>query len=165
MGDFGIFNGKNDLAKFLSIGGIFLIIFTILYPVEKKQDLDLLIVKNNSEIRVLNSLLDQSNSRLDDLIKRTNEINASLSNLSDSKKVSSLIKERKSIGVENDKIIEDITKKELDIENIKDKLTVNRHYSDKYGSYLGVLSFVGWVMLAVGLVGWFMSAHKEWKKP
>lgn len=166
MGDFGIFNGKNDLAKFLSIGGVFLIVFSILYPVEKKKELDLLIVKNNNQIRVLNDLLNSVIQKQNSLIKRTKEINSILDNPKSKKSIcTSLKKERKSIEKEGDLIIEKITNKTTEIYNIKDRIKVNKTYSSEYGAYLTTLTRVGWGMLIVGLIGWLMSARKEWNKP
>lgn len=166
MGDFGIFNGKNDLAKFLSIGGIFLIVFSILYPVEKKKELDLLVVKNNNEIRVLNDLLNRVNQKQNSLIRRVEEINSILDNpKTDKKTVVILKKERKLIEKEGDLLVEKITNKTTEIYNLKDRIKINKIYAMEYYGYLTTLTRVGWAMLIVGLIGWFMSARKEWKKP
>ena len=165
MSDLGIFNGKNDLAKFLSIGGLFFIVFSIVYPVEKRKELDLLVARNNSEIRILNGMISSANDELTIIENRKKELDSQKLNISVDQVDIKLEQVRKMLISQTDSIVKTLTDKKLEIDHVKDQLNIAQHYSDEYGGYLSLLTRVGWGMLIIGLIGWLLSARKEYRKP
>ncbi|MDH4472035.1 MAG: hypothetical protein QE487_05465 [Fluviicola sp.] len=146
MNFFSIFTNKNDLAKSLAIGGLMTLLFSLIYPIEKQKELDLMIVDCQYKKIELNGSIDEANTFI-----------ASLSN-KDSKMS---VADQKKIAMEMSAKLRLL---KLEISHLDSKISVTRKYVNEYGFYVWLLFWGGLLGSLIGVLFWSISGIKEHNK-
>lgn len=141
MNPFNIFTNKNDLVKVLAIGGLFVVLFSLIYPIEKSKELDLKQVELKSEVRTL---------------KRKNKEGKSiLKNLETLKKENAITKE------ELKEIRNNIVEGKERVLNLNDEIKVIKEYTSQYNFYAKLFFWTGFVSSVLGVFFWSVSGISE----
>lgn len=160
----GIFTGKNDLAKFFAIGGLFLIFFSLLYPLEKKKELDISI----TELYYLDTLRGLQAKEIQGVV---HDMNNEVSNIISEAQKEKLTAEQKTnylnkisdMKLEIHKLNSELNEKNCEIAKLKKSISLSSNYSDEYNFYLNLFFWSGVIISPLGFIGWFLSAYKEYK--
>lgn len=167
-----IFSNIDNLFKFLFIAGIFLIMTSILYPLQRKQEIEIEILYFNKQAELLNleikelkkkvcSLSDDSEICIHalDSLKRAKNLNI----IQTQKEIDLKIKELKAAynkkydDVEKDKLRIDI--KSIITEYNQSKIEVYNNHLEAYDCYFKLFLVFGIVFTVIGILGWFKSTH------
>lgn len=162
MNPFNLFTNKNDLIKVLSIGGVLIFIFSLIYPLEKEKsneliskELDYNICKFNEEIRYANLEMD---GLIDLKINLKNQY--TYHKIQDSvfqKKVFELTQRRNEIETQ-------VKLHEIRIQNQKQKIKILKKYQYKYNNYSQILFWGGLLSSIFGFLVWFKVGYEEYNK-
>lgn len=166
MGDFtGIFSGKNELAKFMTIGGLLCIIFSFYYPLEKSKEYSIRKIELEYQINLyclqskdLKETYDATSMMLDDMQKEIVEKRVSDARKKELKEIVKTLKEK----VRKEKFSHN--SKKLEITKLNEQLCISKAYQDSYDSYFFWSIFIGIVMAIVGFVSWIISGVSEHKR-
>ena len=155
-----IFNGADDLFKFMVIGGAFLIVFSLMYPLEKEKELKL---KMNDHNSILISIEHQDSI----LVKKYNQANKELDLYFDSAQTyleQGNIQQANRIKKIVDKLSIDVktaheksNKAKMQTDAQKREIEILEHYFSKYSSYSKWMLCSGVTIGLIGLLLWFYS--------
>lgn len=180
--DFTSFLNTDNLYKFLFSGGILMIFFSLFYPIEKKQLLELEINIYNKQTEMLNNdikLLNIDVNQLKNNSKNTLEI---LEKLQKSKTKANNVEVCKEISRIQDNYNRTFYKiknhqqetilKNINIKYNKCKIEIVQNHICTFNFYSWFLLIFGILFTAFGLIHWFKSAQnterlkiKELNKP
>lgn len=147
MNPFSIFTNKNDLVKVLAIGGLLVLILSLVYPIEKTKDLDLKRVELNSEIRNLKSKIQEADKLLKELESRKNS--------TPSKTIDYKVQIRQ--------IRSEIVFSNNTVKSTQDELVVLKKYIHEYQTYTNLFFWTGLTSSVLGVLLWGISGYVEFK--
>ena len=154
-------SNSDNLFKFLFLGGIMMILISMIYPLQKKQEIDIEVLAYNKEVCLLNLEIDELQNTVNKAskeAKKTLRKLDSLKNIKDSK--TQICKIQKKTNTEFAIIAKQ--KRNQDIKLIvlqfnKNKIEVLKQHSDTYNSYSNKLLFWGIIIANLGFLGWVYS--------
>lgn len=163
MGDFtGIFSGKNELAKFMTIGGLLCIIFSFYYPLEKSKEYSIRKIELEYQIDLyclqskdLKQTYDATGMMLDDI--QTELVQKRITDLR-KKEIKNIVKTLKE-KIRKEKFNHD--SKKLEITKLKDQLSVSKNYQDSYDNYFLWSIIIGILLALIGFISWIVSGVTE----
>lgn len=136
MNIFGLFTNKNDLSKTLFIGGLTILIFSLVYPLEKNKEISMEINEQNRNVRQFNAEM----KRIDSDIENNRVCNIdSLHNV--------------------------LINNKIDLDSGREKIEALRYFKHQYDLYLIILFWAGAVFTSVGFTSWCISVYREYKLP
>jgi len=167
----GLFSNIDNLFKFLFLGGIVLITLSIVYPLQKKQEIEIEIINFNKDAELLNLEINELNKKVNEFKEDSKSYITLLDSLKTEKNKSHATEKSDNISlrIENiksdyNKEFSDIEKKklEIDIKNVitdynQSKIETLKQHSSSYKSYSIWLLVVGILFVLTGLVGWIYS--------
>ncbi|QXP60595.1 hypothetical protein [Olleya sp. HaHaR_3_96] len=155
-----ISSSAEGLYKFLFINGTILVILSMFYPLQQKNEIDRLRIDYNKDVELLNFEI----SKLEKNIKILRSNSASNIKEVDSLKAVntvSTLKKAQKIVLDYNKALDSIIvlKKEFDISSIKrksdkKKIDLLLLQADKFGNYSFYFLTLGGVFFFIGLIGW-----------
>ncbi|WP_196887170.1 hypothetical protein [Aureivirga sp. CE67] len=161
-----VFSGIDNIYKFLTISGLIMFCTAMIYPLQKEQILKL--EKNKCEEQDKLLLKEQENltEKVLKLIEEGTFIENSLKELSNndsirnkSIKIDSLqdIFNKKYLKMIDKELI--LSKKEINIEYNKKKITILENDISSYQIYVNLLKFPGIISFILGLIFWIRSTR------
>lgn len=171
--DFTSFLNIDNLYKFLFSGGILMIVFSLFYPIEKKQLLELEINNFNKQTELLNNDIILLNIEVNQLKSTSKETLKTLEDLQLTKNESNKIKVSKEISKIKDnynKIFYKIKnhQQETNLKNInikynKTKIEIIQNHICTFNFYSWFLLIFGILFAGFGLIYWFISTQNTEK--
>ncbi|MDX2359728.1 MAG: hypothetical protein QNK23_02900 [Crocinitomicaceae bacterium] len=159
--DLGFFTGKNDLAKFLAIAGLFAFIFSLMYPLEKKKELELEIAGLNPIVASLNDQCADIQKKFTPLSHERDSLKGILDTMSDSMSILGIKEQINAHSDEATLLLSEIKIKNLEIKIKDEKIVVLNKYVLEYENYLWWLYWVGALSMLIGFISWGISGYKE----
>ncbi|MEN7549070.1 hypothetical protein AAG747_14200 [Rapidithrix thailandica] len=154
-----LFPSSDNLYKFLFMGGVFMIVFSFIYPLEKKQKLELEINIHNKDTEILNLQIQQLKEDVGNLKLLTKETLSKLENKTKSELDTKKIEQLKS---NYNKEFEKIKTKELDIltkkiviNYNKSKIKILNEHINSFDIFKDLFLAVGSLFSLFGLYKWF----------
>lgn len=145
------FSGSENLYKYLVSIGILMLVLTIYYPLKQKQDLEVLKLNLESDMKVLNLEINENKKKVEFLE------NAILD------KTISLVEKKKNL----DEI--KLKQKENEINQVKSKAKIDEiasrtKYIKIYDRLFWIASIAGIILILFGFVRWISAKRNEDKK-
>lgn len=159
--NFGLFIGKNDLARFLAIAGLFSFVFSLMFPLEKRKELELEVVTLNFQIDELNVFCDNIMDVYQPMkIKRDSLVNIK-DKTTEPRKVEEIDNWLKSMSDETNLKLIELTTKTNSVKEKEGRVKVLEKYVSEYDKYLSMLFWGGLISMFVGFVFWAISGVSE----
>ncbi|MEO3403242.1 hypothetical protein AAFN85_05035 [Mucilaginibacter sp. CAU 1740] len=169
-----LFSASDNLYKFLFVGGIVMICFSMVYPLQKKQELEIEINTYNKEAEFLNRDIEVLQAKIADCrgLKTTTMSNIRALKASKSNKKSLQVKEIDkridsikrtfSQNVDNlEKDIQQVKVKDIILKYNKTKIRLLQDHSDTYDCYSIWLLISGVITGIIGLFFWSISTRNS----
>jgi len=162
-----LLSGSDNLYKTLFIGGLTMIIFSLVYPIQQQQEIE--IEKNSlqKEVSLLSLQLENLGLKLDKLESKTQKTKDTLNSLSrlitiENKDsiltVKNVIKKSYSDELQTIKDIQHKSEKDvLTNEFEKLKIDILEKYLSKYKNFTFAFILFGIVALIIGSIGWYKT--------
>lgn len=145
------FSGSENLYKYLVSIGILLLVLTIYYPLQQKQDLEILKINLESDLKILNKDIKENKQNVDNLLKHLKDKNIK----SDEKrKVFSTIKSKQKENEINE------IKTNSKLEEIKNR----EYYIGLYKNLFWISIIVSIILIVFGFFRWIIAKKNEDKK-
>lgn len=138
------FSGSENIYKYLVSIGILMLVLTIYYPLKEKQNLEILKISLESEIKVLNFEIKKNVKNVDDLKKYLHQKNT---NSSEARKFYSQIDNKQKANQLKQIIIKG---KIVEIEN-------RQKYIDIYDKLFWTFILSGALLVLFGFFNWYKS--------
>lgn len=164
----------DNFFKYLLTIGLLLIVFTILYPIQKQKEVDLEILSYNTEAGILNFKINSLTKEVNDLQEETNSVQHSLdslktlrdhSNIEEAKRIEGL---RVSIKQDFDKtksrltiLADSLTVNQITAEQQKRRIQKLESYFAFFRNYKLILLILGFVLSFIGMRYWLASVYME----
>jgi hypothetical protein len=151
-------SNSDNLFKFLFLGGIMMVLVAMVYPLQKKQEIEIEIVAFNKEVHLLNLEIEELSTKVNAANAKSNKTYTTLDSLSNIKGTSKEIERiKKEFNLEYNKI--EIKKREQEIKLVvldfnKRKIEVLKKHAVTYNSYSNKLLTWGIIILILGFIGW-----------
>lgn len=151
---------SDNLYKFLFMGGVFMVVFAFLYPIDKKQKIQLEIVNLNSDIKLESYKIEKIRLSLDSIKKEVNPILEKLT-WAKSQKDIKLIKEiQRNFNSSLDIITakkNEVELKQLEIISEKNKIVLLEKHIKEFESFQFILLIIGPIFIFYGIIKWRKS--------
>lgn len=162
-----IFPSSDNLYKFLFMGGIFMVAFSFIYPLENKQKIELEINLYNKQIELLNEEISQLNKDVDKLkvntketLKKLESIKKSNINKASSSKEIKEIQENYNIEFHTIKSKEtEVLTKNIILKYEKDKIGLLLNHINSFSIFRWLFLVVGSIFSITGLLFWWRSTR------
>lgn len=171
-----LFTGSDNLFKFLFLAGLFLLVLSLVYPLEKRNELEIEIINVNKETDILNNQIsvlkdevsnlsqkvEKINSTLDSLVSLRSNVNTSQLNSINSK----VEKIKDDFNLEYNKLASDqaeIKTKTIILEYNKSRIDLLKQHQTEYAIYFEAFKWIGIVLIIVGIFGWYRSHSRNEK--
>lgn len=171
--DFASFLNTDNLYKFLFSGGILMIIFSLFYPIEKKQLLELEINNFNKQTELLNNDISLLNIEVNQLRTTSKVTLRKLQKLQKTKNEINHIEVSKEISIIKDNYNKTFYKikshqQETNLKNInikynKSKIEIIQNHISTFNFYSWFLLIFGILFAGFGLKFWFKSTQNTEK--
>ena len=168
MDMFGLISGDN-LFKYSFTLGIVMVVFSLVYPLQKQNEIDLEVINHNKEVSLINNQINNLLKTTESLEMESNDLLNKVTKLKKYKsKKASLKKEVENFTIKLDKV-EDI-KREIDTKKIivefnLTKIKVLENQSDVFESYTKWIFRFGVLFSIFGFVFWTWKTFKDWRSP
>ncbi len=165
-----ILPNTDNFYKFLFLSGLILVIFSLMYPLEKKHQLDLEINTYNKQVEILNDEIVNLSKQVDHLSAFTKETKDNLEKVVKNSKSGThekilLIQEK------YNSTFNDVKAKELEVrtKNIimkyeKQRILILQSQADYFSNFQIAFFILGPIFLLIGLVGWYGCAKRLKKR-
>lgn len=159
----------DNLFKYSFTLGIVMVVFSLVYPLQKQNEIDLEIINHNKEVSLINNQIDNLLKTTKSLEIESNDLLNKVTKLKNYKsKKASLKKEVENFTVKFDKV-EDI-KREIDTKKIivdfnLSKIKVLETQSNVFASYTKWIFTFGVLFSIFGFVFWTWKTFKDWRNP
>jgi len=156
----------DNLFKFLFINGIILVVLSLFYPLQKKQELELEKIKYDQKVDLINLKISKLKNEIEVFNKNSKVIEL---------KINTLSKQTKSLKFENEiKILKNKfnstfeslskSKDKLDIEQLniksdKSKIEILVKHAEEYRQYSSWFFRAGLISFFIGLIGWIWMTY------
>ncbi|MDR6781918.1 cell division protein FtsB [Pedobacter africanus] len=181
-----LFAGNDNLFKFLFVGGVMMVLFAFVYPLQKKQSLELEINAFNKEVSLLNKEINDVEKQCHDAnksdsltilgikrLQRQREISKTPAVKEQlTKQINKLKDEASSIPNGLEAKVQNIQIKKIILDFNKGRIKILQGHASQFRWYEIVLIVVGSTFAAVGLFFWALSCRnterlkiKEINKP
>lgn len=164
----------DNFFKYLLTIGMLLIVFTILYPIQKQKEVDLEIVTYNTDTAILNFKLKKIEEKVAILISEKDSIQAILDGLKIIRDKSNKI-EASNIEKNRISLKEYFDKNKSDLNQLLDSLSINaiklneqkkrikklESYFAFFRNYKLILLVLGFILSFIGLRYWIASVYME----
>ena len=167
--DFASFLNTDNLYKFLFSGGILMIVFSLFYPIEKKQLLELEINNFNKQTELLNNDISLLNVEVNQLKSTSKETLKTLEKLQKTKNEFNQVQVSKEISKIKDNYnrifykIKDHQQetilKNINIKYNKTKIEIIKNHISTFNFYSCFLLIFGILFAGFGLIYWFKSVQ------
>ena len=167
--DFTSFLNTDNLYKFLFSGGILMIFFSLFYPIEKKQLLELEINTYNKQTEILNNDIKLLNIEVNQLKINSKKTLNILTDLQKTKTKKNSIQVSKEISLIKDNYNksfyeikshqEECNLKNINIKYNKCKIEIVQNHISTFNFYSWFLLIFGVLFTFFGLIFWFKSAQ------
>lgn len=171
--DFASFLNTDNLYKFLFSGGIFMIVFSLFYPIEKKQLLELEINNFNKQAELLNNDINSLNIEVNRLKTTSKETLKTLEKLEKTKNAANQHQVSKEISIIKDKYNKTFFRiksyqqetilKSINLKYNKSKIEIMQNHVETFNFYSWFLLIFGVLFAVVGLKYWFKSTQNTEK--
>lgn len=171
--DFASFLNTDNLYKFLFSGGILMIVFSLFYPIEKKQLLELEINNFNKQTELLNNDINLLNVEVNQLKSTSKETLNTLEKLQKTKNDVNQIQVSKEISKIKDNYNKTFYRikshqqetilKNINIKYNKSKIEIIQNHISTFNFYSWFLLIFGVLFAGFGLRYWFKSTQNTEK--
>lgn len=160
-----MYGGTDNLYKFMLICGMLLISLATIFPLQKKQLLE--IEKNTcqEQATILKTHIDVLDSKVNNLLSEKKELNVVIDSLSKDKKNIVLLAEKKKKY--NKKISElrgefnNLKIKQVMLDYQIKKINILDSHIDSYTKYNFIMIFVGIILSIIGLSKWWRRSRLQ----
>lgn len=163
-----LFSGSDNFFKYLSIGGFIMILVSMFYPLQKKQELEIEIITYNKEVNFLNTDINNLKIKAENLSKSNFFVEIdSLNNLlkyneKDIHLKNQIINLKKEYNTQYDSILNIRSKIETKIvvlDYSKSKVSVMQNHLNVFYIYSVCFLIVGIIFLILGSIFWCKSTN------
>jgi archaellum component FlaD/FlaE len=147
-----IFPSSDNLYKFLFMGGIIMIVFSFVYPLEKKQKIELEINLYNREVEVLNTEINELNDEVSKLKDKTKDSKKSLNNQNKIKDRKLAERKIEDIKKEYNKAYNETKNKQNEINTKNIVLKYEKKKIQLLQSQVGSFTVFRWLFLILGII-------------
>jgi len=168
-----LFGNTDNLFKFLFSGGILLVVLSIIYPLQKKQEVELEINAHNEKTKLLNNEIKCLDKDVKSFRKETDicfiqlDSLKKLRNNSNYKIISNQIAKVKDDYNRNFITLKDkeneLLIKKINLEFDKSRIKILNKHLNLYKRYSSWLLTVGILLSIIGLFFWSISTHRSEK--
>lgn len=169
----GMLPSTDNLFKFLFIGGLLMVFTAMIYPMQKRQLLEVEIVSYNKEVELINNEIDEISSNVKKLKALDNTIEKDLKHLqtlrdnaknntikSKHAKEFTTLKNQYMFGyTAAEKKLSELKVKKIILDFNKNKITLLQNHSDEYGCYTFWFLIFGIPLALIGISGWAYSTY------
>lgn len=159
-----IFPSSDNLYKFLFMGGIFMVAFSFIYPLEKKQRIELEINLYNKQITLLNEEIKVLNDEVESLKIKTKETIETLELIKSSKESTIASKQIKEVQEIYNKAFyttkakeNEITTKDIILKYEKSKIVLLENQVNSFSIFRWLFLTIGTTFTIFGLWNWNRS--------
>lgn len=149
-----IFSGIDDLYKFLFVGGVFLVVFSLVYPLEREKELQLAINEYNGEVTKLDRQIEQAIEMHHETSKTLDAYFVSPADSTGKRQPSPKID---SLIAKSERFDRKMLYFKADLQVKGNEIEILQHYVDQYDHYTKGLLYSGIVLTLFGLFGWYRS--------
>jgi septal ring factor EnvC (AmiA/AmiB activator) len=171
--DFASFLNTDNLYKFLFSGGILMIVFSLFYPIEKKQLLELEINNFNKQTELLNNDISLLNVEVNQLkstsketlktIEKLQKTKSDLNQTQVSKEISNIKDNYNRIFYKIKSHQQETILKNINIKYNKTKIEIIQNHISTFSFYSLFLLIFGILFAGFGLRYWFKSTQNTEK--
>jgi len=160
-----VLTGSENLYKYLLIGGIGMLVLSLLYPIQKNYELACQKDLYAKEISLLNLDIDQLNEGVNVLSSESKVVEHSLDSIKTNKiSNSQLVKALKdSWNSQYDSLVKSklqLSKRQIDVAYTQKRIeTLNNHISE-FKMYEKIFFWAGIFCGIAGIIGWFLLMQK-----
>lgn len=151
-----LFSISDNLYKFMFVGGIVMVIFSVTYPMQKKQLIDIEVNTYNQQATLLNK-------DISDLYKQIGDFKQDLPKLKpqSAKSSSKIIKQNiaKNTMFDLDKKVREVNTKSIVLKYNLERVKILKNHIKTYDSYTCWLTWIG---ISSGVVGFIMWSISTW---
>ena len=154
---------SDNLYKFLFMGGIFMVVFSFIYPLEKKQKLELDVIVYNKQIALLNNDILELNAEVNNLKKISKESLVNLNKTKELKVRTEAIAKIKEIQDKYNKEFIETKSKENEIitKNIiliyeKARIELLKEHINDFCFFRWIFLIIGSIFTVFGLIRWYI---------
>lgn len=162
-----LFSGTDNMFKFFFIGGLFMISLSMIYPLQKKQLIEIEIISHNKEVELLNNEIESLKLKVEEfkkIAKKNCFVFDSLMLIRKDSKNPAITNEIEALKKRDNETINNIKKQKenIDIKHIiltydKRKIDLLNTHIKEYDKYSDLLFYPGIILGLIGFVGWFYS--------
>lgn len=156
----GIFNGSDDLFKFMVIGGVFLLVFGMMYPLEKEKELKLKKISLNKEgekIEAQDSLLLYKLDEMNSFLDKCRDSASNLLSKKEFKKAYELKEKVDKRYLELKEVQLESRKSRITLDSKTKEISILDEYIIIYNSFSNWLIGTGIILSLIGLIFWGIS--------
>lgn len=161
-----LFPSTDNIYKFLFMGGIFMVVFALVYPLEKENNISIEINNHNKQVELLNVEIKEVSKQVNDLIKLTNKTSDELEKLKKSNNKSLIENVKSEYNKSFAKVKQkeqEVSTKEIVMRYDKSKIEILQKQLDSFSLYKNILLIVGSIFAIVGLIFWIKLTCKTEK--
>lgn len=164
----GLINGDN-LFKYCFTLGLAMLVFSLIYPLEKQHLIQLEIVSHNKETELLNKDIEQLNIDVDKLKKECDNLLAKAQAFEKGQTINKDEVQKRVSKFNNDFKTLQNTKHTLDVKNIvltynQKRINVLESQSKTFGAFSWVMIITGIGLTIFGFIFWVKNTFKEMKE-
>lgn len=170
-----LFTGSDNLFKFLFLAGLFMLVLSLVYPLEKRNELEIEIINVNRETDILNNQVSTLKTQTLSLSKNVTKIERDLDSLSRMRKIEKSTIRRESIEEQIEKIKNafnlefskldknqaEIKTKSIVVNYDKSRIQLLKEQQKEYATYFFVFKWAGILLIIVGIIGWHKSHRRN----
>lgn len=161
-----IFPSSDNLYKFLFMGGVFMVVFSFIYPLEKKQKIELEINLYNKQITLLNEEVESLNNEVENLRTKSKETIKQLEFIKSSKDSLTASRQIREIQETYNKEFyatkakeNEITTKDIILKYEKSKIALLENHVHSFSIFRWLFLIIGTVFTIFGLWNWNKSTR------
>ncbi len=161
----------DNIFKFLLTGGLLMFIFSIIYPLDKRQKLEIEMNSCNEQVSIVNNEMNYISQRILKLDSTTNNYKDSIEYLRKSSRLNSknTIRALKdTLNYKLDRIKYDIyllEQKRTSVHWEKQKLAILQEHINEFNTYKDWILWSGIVFAIIGFCGWVYITYKGMSMP
>ncbi len=161
----------DNIFKFLLTGGLLMSLFSIIYPLDKRQKLEIEKNSSNEQVSIVNNEMAFISQRILKLDSTTNNYKDSIdilrkSSSANSKYTIKVLKD--TLNNKLDRIKYDIyllDQKRTSVQWEKQKLVILQEHINEFKTYKDWILWSGIIFAIIGLIGWVYITYKGFRMP
>ena len=155
-----ISSSAENLYKFLFINGTILVILSMFYPLQQKNEIKIKTIEYNKNVEILNFKISNQKSTVLNFRRKSKNILFFLDSISNNRnKETNLIIEKKKIEYNKEldsikSIQKQIKLNDIKLNSEKNKITELKNQAETYSNYSTFFFIIGSIFFVIGIIGW-----------